>query len=72
MAFELFLTAAADGVAAKAQKNTDKKNLDEAEGDPEEYERKVEKIEKRKKTGDNLALWLVFAMIVIAILMQIT
>ena len=69
MIFELFLTAAADGVAGKAQKNTDKKNLEEAEGDPEEYERQVEKIEKRKKTGDNLALWLVFAMIVIAILM---
>ena len=49
MVLELFSTVVIDGAGAKAKKNSDKKKLKEAEGDPEKYNQIVEKIEQRKK-----------------------
>jgi len=44
MVLEIFTTALAEGVGTKAQENTDKKRLKEAEGDPEEYQPPIVKI----------------------------
>ena len=49
MVLDLLGAIVVDGLGAKAKANTDKKNLKEAKGDPEEYERLVEQIEKRKQ-----------------------
>jgi hypothetical protein len=67
MVLELFGQVVVDGVGAKAKANRDKKNLEEAKGDPEEYERLVEQIEKRKQQGNKIALFLFFLLIVLAI-----
>ena len=58
MVLELFSTMALDGAGAKAKKNSDKKKLKEAEGDPEKYNQIVENIEQRKKNGDKIFLYL--------------
>ena len=58
MVLELFSTIALDGAGAKAKKNSDKKKLKEAEGDPEKYNQIVENIEQRKKNGDKIFLYL--------------
>ena len=49
MVLDLFGAIVVDGLGAKAKANTDKKNLKEAKGDPEEYERLVEQIEKESR-----------------------
>ena len=58
MVLELLSTIALDGAGAKAKKNSDKKKLKEAEGDPEKYNQIVENIEQRKKNGDKFILYL--------------
>ena len=58
MVLELFSTVVIDGAGEKAKKNSDKKKLKEAEGDPEKYNQIVEKIEQRKKNGDKFILYL--------------
>ena len=58
MVLELFSTIALDSAGAKAKKNSDKKKLKEAEGDPEKYNQIVENIEQRKKNGDKIFLYL--------------
>ena len=58
MVLELFSTIALDGAGAKAKKNSEKKKLKEAEGDPEKYNQIVENIEQRKKNGDKIFLYL--------------
>ena len=58
MVLELLSTIALDGAGAKAKKNSDKKKLKEAEGDPEKYNQIVENIEQRKKNGDKFTLYL--------------
>jgi len=58
MVLELFSSMALDGAGAKAKKNSDKKKLKEAEGDPEKYNQIVENIEQRKKNGDKILLYL--------------
>ena len=58
MVLELFSTIVLDGAGAKAKKNSDKKKLKEAEGDPEKYNQIVENIEQRKKNGDKIFLYL--------------
>ena len=67
MVLDLFGAIVVDGLGAKAKANTDKKNLKEAKGDPEEYERLVEQIEKRKQQGNKIALFLFILLIVLAI-----
>ena len=68
MVLELFSTVVIDGAGAEAKKNSDKKKLKEAEGDPEKYNQIVEKIEQRKKNGDKFILYLfgIFIVYVIA------
>ena len=58
MVLELFSSMALDGAGAKVKKNSDKKKLKEAEGNPEKYNQIVENIEQRKKNGDNFVLYL--------------
>ena len=58
MVLELFSTVVIDGAGAKAKKNSDKKKLKEAEGDPEKYNQIVENIDKRKKNADRIILYL--------------
>ena len=53
MVLELFSSMALDGAGAKVKKNSDKKKLKEAEGDPEKYNQIVENIEQRKKMEIN-------------------
>ena len=67
MVLELFTQILVDGAGAKAKANTDKKNLQEAEGDPEEYEQLVEQIEKRKQNGNKLILFMFISFIIFAI-----
>ena len=68
MVLELFSTIVLDGVGAKAKKNSDKKKLKDAEGDPEKYNKIVENIEQRKKNGDKFFLYLcgIFLVLLIA------
>ena len=67
MVLELFSTILIDGAGAKAKKNSDKKKLKEAEGDPEKYNQIVEKIEQRKKNGDKLILYL-FGILIVSLI----
>jgi hypothetical protein len=67
MVIELIFTTLIDAIGGKGRKNTDKRNLKEAEGDPEEYERQVEKIENRKQNGNNFFILMLLLFIIVAI-----
>ena len=55
-----------DGAGAKVKRNSDKKKLQEAEGDPEKTDQILADIEKRDKSGNRLILFmLVFALFVV-------
>ena len=71
MVLELFSTVVIDGAGAKAKKNSDKKKLKEAEGDPEKYNQIVEDIERRKKNGDKFVLYLCGIFLVYLILVRV-
>jgi len=58
MVLELLGGIALDGAGEQRKKNSDKKKLKEAEGDPEKYNQIVENIEQRKKNGDKFILYL--------------
>ncbi|MDG1532899.1 MAG: hypothetical protein P8Q35_00425 [Candidatus Thalassarchaeaceae archaeon] len=68
---ELLSTIALDGAGAKAKKNSDKKKLKEAEGDPEKYNQIVENIEQRKKNRDKIVLYLCGIFLVYLILVRV-
>ena len=70
MVLELFSTIVLDGVGAKAKKNSDKKKLKEAEGDPEKYNKIVENIEQRKKNGHTFFLYLFGILMMILIIRE--
>ena len=61
---ELFGTALVDGAGAKVRENSDKKKLQEAEGDPEKINQILADIEKRKRNGNRLILYLIVFMFV--------
>ena len=70
MALELFGSLLADGVGAsagaKVRENSDKKKLQEAEGDPEKTDQIHADIDKREKDENRLILFmLVFALFVV-------
>jgi uncharacterized protein (UPF0305 family) len=71
MVLELLSTIALDGAGAKAKKNSDKKKLKEAEGDPEKYNQIVKNIEQRKKNGDKIVLYLCGIFLVYLILVRV-
>ena len=70
MALELFgsllIEGAGAGAGAKVRENSDKKKLQEAEGDPEKIDQIHAGMEKREKDGNRLILFmLVFALFVV-------
>ena len=66
MILELFATALVDGAGAKIRKNSDKKKLQEAEGDSEKTDQILAGMEKREKDGNRLILFmLVFALVIV-------
>ena len=66
MILDLLGTALIDGAGAKVKRNSDKKKLQEAEGDPEKTDQILADIEKRDKRGNRLILFmLVFALFVV-------
>ena len=70
MALELFgsllIDGAGAGAGAKVRENSDKKKLQEAEGDPEKTDQILADMEKREKDGNRLILFmLVFALVIV-------
>ena len=66
MILDLLGTALIDGAGAKVKRNSDKKKLQEAEGDPEKTEQILADIKKREDTGNRLILFmLVLALFVV-------
>ena len=65
---ELFGTALVDGAGAKVRENSDKKKLQEAEGDPEKTAQILADMEKREQNGNRLILFmLVFALVIVIV-----
>ncbi len=65
---ELFGTALVDGAGAKVRENSDKKKLQEAEGDPEKTDQILADMEKREQNGNRLILFmLVFALVIVIV-----
>jgi len=65
---ELFGTALVDGAGAKVRENSDKKKLQEAEGDPEKTDQVLADMEKREQNGNRLILFmLVFALVIVIV-----
>ena len=54
MILDLLGTALIDGAGAKVKRNSDKKKLQEAEGDPEKTEQILADIKKREDKGNRL------------------
>ena len=68
MLLELFGTALVDGAGAKVRENSDKKKLQEAEGDPEKTDQVLADMEKREQNGNRLILFmLVFALVIVIV-----
>ena len=66
MILDLLGTALIDGAGAKVKRNSDKKKLQEAEGDPEKTEQILADIKKRDDNGNRLILFmLVLALFVV-------
>ena len=70
MALELFgsllIDGAGAGAGAKIRENSDKKKLQEAEGDSEKTDQILAGMEKREKDGNRLILFmLVFALVIV-------
>ena len=58
MILDLLGTALIDGAGAKVKRNSDKKKLQEAEGDPEKTEQILADIKKREDNGNRLILFM--------------
>ena len=66
MILDLLGTALIDGAGAKVKRNSDKKKLQEAEGDPEKTEQILADTKKREDNGNRLILFmLVLALFVV-------
>lgn len=66
MILDLLGTALIHGAGAKVKRNSDKKKLQEAEGDPEKTEQILADIKKREDNGNRLILFmLVLALFVV-------
>ena len=66
MILDLLGTALIDGAGAKVKRNSDKKKLQEAEGDPEKTEQILADIKKREDNANRLILFmLVLALFVV-------
>ena len=58
MPLDIIGLIAVDAAGESIKKSSDKKKLDAAKDDPEEYERILEEIEKRKERNNKIALYL--------------
>ena len=58
MILDLLGTALIDGAGAKVKRNSDKKKLQEAEGDHEKTEQILADIKKREDSGNRLILFM--------------
>ena len=58
MPLDILGAIAVDAAGESMQKSSDKKKLEAAKDDPEEYERILEEIEKRKERNNKIALYL--------------
>ena len=70
MPLDILATIAADAAGAKIKDSSDKKKLDDAKDDPEEHQRLIEKIEKRKQRGNKISIWLFIFLCVYLMLMS--
>tara|TARA_Y100000588_G_C13906866_1_gene775382 strand:- start:289 stop:510 length:222 start_codon:yes stop_codon:yes gene_type:complete len=58
MPLDIIGLIAVDAAGESIKKSSDKKKLEAAKDDPEEYERILEEIEKRKERNNKIALYL--------------
>ena len=58
MPLDIIGLIAVDATGESIKKSSDKKKLEAAKDDPEEYERILEEIEKRKERNNKIALYL--------------
>ena len=58
MPLDIIGLIAGDAAVESIKKSSDKKKLEAAKDDPEEYERILEEIEKRKERNNKIALYL--------------
>ena len=58
MPLDIIGLIAVDAAGESIKKSSDKKKLEAAKDDPEEYERILEEIEKRKERTNKIALYL--------------
>ena len=58
MTLDIIGLIAVDAAGESIKKSSDKKKLEAAKDDPEEYERILEEIEKRKERNNKIALYL--------------
>ena len=63
MPLDIIGLIAVDAAGESIKKSSDKKKLEAAKDDPEEYERILEEIEKRKERNNKIALYLFWASI---------
>ena len=70
MVLDLLGTALIDGAGAEIKKSSDEKKLKEAEGDPEKINKILADIERRKKNGNRLILYLIVILFVYMIIVN--
>ena len=70
MVLDLLGTALIDGAGAEIKKSSDEKKLKEAEGDPEKTNKILADIERRKKNGNRLILYLIVILFVYTIIVN--
>ena len=70
MVLDLLGTALIDGAGAELKKSSDEKKLEEAGGDPEKINQILADIERRKKNGNRLILYLIVILFVYMIIVN--
>jgi hypothetical protein len=70
MVLDLLGTALIDGAGAELKKSSDEKKLEEADGDPEKINQILADIERRKKNGNRLILYLIVILFVYTIIVN--
>jgi t-SNARE complex subunit (syntaxin) len=71
MPLNILATIAADAAGAKIKDSSDKKKLDDAKDDPEEHQRLIEKIEKRKQRGNKISIYLIIFFFVYLVVVNV-
>ena len=71
MPLNILATIAADAAGAKIKDSSDKKKLDDTKDDPEEHQRLIEKIEKRKQRGNKISIYLIIFFFVYLVVVNV-